>query len=92
MESDTYKKIRNEIINLVLATDMSFHFTNLAKLKEKISKATSFDPISDKKLCLENTFHLADIFYPTRPYEIFREWGERCLQEFFLQVIKIIFL
>jgi hypothetical protein len=38
-----YKKVRGLMINLVLATDMSKHFSELGKLKARIG-ASDFDP------------------------------------------------
>jgi|LauGreDrversion4_2_1035121.scaffolds.fasta_scaffold101536_1 3',5'-cyclic-nucleotide phosphodiesterase len=38
-----YKRVRSMMINLVLATDMSKHFSELGKLKARIG-ASDFDP------------------------------------------------
>lgn len=42
MNTDTYKKLRERIIGMVLATDMTFHFSDLAKLKGRLSNSGIF--------------------------------------------------
>ena len=37
LPTDSYKKIRERIIGMVLATDMNSHFSDLAKLKGRLS-------------------------------------------------------
>ena len=41
MTTDTYKKIRERMIGMVLATDMNSHFSDLAKLKGRLSNSGS---------------------------------------------------
>ena len=37
LDKDEYRKIRERMISMVLATDMSFHFSDMAKLKAKLA-------------------------------------------------------
>lgn len=39
MTTETYKKIRERMIGMVLATDMNSHFSDLAKLKGRLSNS-----------------------------------------------------
>jgi 3'5'-cyclic nucleotide phosphodiesterase len=59
------------MINLVLSTDMSKHFSELGKFKARIS-STEFDfsNLSDKDMVLQTMFHLADISNPTKPWNL----------------------
>lgn len=38
MDKETYKKMRKMIISIILATDMSQHFTLINKLKAKLER------------------------------------------------------
>ena len=58
------------MINCVLSTDMSRHFSELGKLKARLG-ANDFDPKEkDKDLILTMMFHLADISNPTKAWDI----------------------
>jgi len=37
LSTDSYKKLRERMIGMVLATDMNSHFADLAKLKGRLS-------------------------------------------------------
>ena len=39
LDKDDYKKIRERMISMVLATDMSFHFSDMAKLKARLASS-----------------------------------------------------
>lgn len=100
MSNDDYKNVRKSIIHCVLATDMSSHDKKLQKFKLNlknfnIEKGKNFekmfensDPIAYHNLkqeFLSFTLHAADISNPTKPLEICKEWGQRCIEEFFKQ-------
>ena len=42
LDKDEYRKIRERMISMVLATDMSFHFSDMAKLKAKLASSGNF--------------------------------------------------
>ena len=74
------------MINLILATDMTKHFTELGKFKNRTA-SSDFDPCShqDKELMLNFFFHLADISNPGKPWHICKQWTELLFEEFFAQ-------
>ena len=37
MANEDYKKIRERVVAMILATDMNFHFGDLAKLKGRLT-------------------------------------------------------
>ncbi|NXD18344.1 PDE4D phosphodiesterase, partial [Nothocercus nigrocapillus] len=77
----------------VLATDMSKHMNLLADLKTMVEtkKVTSLgvlllDNYSDRiQQVLQNMVHCADLSNPTKPLELYRQWTERIMVEFFRQ-------
>ncbi|KAK7800490.1 hypothetical protein U0070_024270 [Myodes glareolus] len=76
----------------VLATDMSKHMTLLADLKTMVEtkKVTSsgvllLDNYADRIQVLRNMVHCADLSNPTKPLELYRQWTDRIMAEFFQQ-------
>eukprot|EP00581_Thalassiosira_minuscula_P009892 CAMPEP_0183709712 /NCGR_PEP_ID=MMETSP0737-20130205/5701_1 /TAXON_ID=385413 /ORGANISM="Thalassiosira miniscula, Strain CCMP1093" /LENGTH=509 /DNA_ID=CAMNT_0025937879 /DNA_START=366 /DNA_END=1895 /DNA_ORIENTATION=+ len=84
---------RSTFTKAILWTDMSQHFSKLAMLKSKISTHgtadhTKFYINQDGRsisMVLLFLLHVADISNPAKPGEIFVEWCDRCLNEFFAQ-------
>ncbi|XP_076135228.1 3',5'-cyclic-AMP phosphodiesterase 4C-like isoform X1 [Alosa pseudoharengus] len=84
--------LRKMAIDMVLATDMSKHMNFLADLKTMVEtkKVTSLgvlllDNYSDRIQVLQNMVHCADLSNPTKPLEIYRQWTDRIMVEFFTQ-------
>ncbi|KAM8795068.1 3',5'-cyclic-AMP phosphodiesterase 4C [Eudromia elegans] len=86
------QSLRKMAIDMVLATDMSKHMNLLADLKTMVEtkKVTSLgvlllDNYSDRIQVLQNMVHCADLSNPTKPLELYRQWTERIMAEFFRQ-------
>ncbi|KAM4050712.1 3',5'-cyclic-AMP phosphodiesterase 4C isoform 2-T2 [Anomaloglossus baeobatrachus] len=84
--------LRKMVIDMVLATDMSKHMNLLADLKTMVEtkKVTSLgvlllDNYSDRIQVLQNMVHCADLSNPTKPLELYRQWTDRIIVEFFHQ-------
>ncbi|XP_074506974.1 3',5'-cyclic-AMP phosphodiesterase 4C isoform X2 [Sebastes fasciatus] len=84
--------LRKMVIDMVLATDMSKHMNLLADLKTMVEtkKVTSLgvlllDNYSDRIQVLQNMVHCADLSNPTKPLEVYRQWTDRIMVEFFTQ-------
>ncbi|KAM4880188.1 3',5'-cyclic-AMP phosphodiesterase 4A, partial [Sylvia borin] len=84
--------LRQMVIDMVLATDMSKHMTLLADLKTMVEtkKVTSsgvllLDTYTDRIQVLRNLVHCADLSNPTKPLGLYREWTRRIMEEFFRQ-------
>lgn len=81
----TYSRFRSLVIGNVLATDMEIHGSELGKLITR-SKLDDFDPASkDKDFLLAQLIHASDISNPIKPFDIYKNWISRVLQEFFEQ-------
>ena len=85
------------MIQLILATDMSVHFSDLAKLKGRLAVTgklylfilKEFDPKEkDKAMCLDAILHASDISNPFKPFVVYETWAKRVLKEFWLQVFN----
>ncbi|XP_056426544.1 cAMP-specific 3',5'-cyclic phosphodiesterase 4A isoform X5 [Hyla sarda] len=86
------QSMRKMVIDMVLATDMSKHMSLLADLKTMVEtkKVTSsgvllLDNYTDRIQVLRNMVHCADLSNPTKPLELYRQWTDRILEEFFRQ-------
>ncbi|KAJ3031433.1 UNVERIFIED_CONTAM: hypothetical protein HDU68_004123 [Siphonaria sp. JEL0065] len=81
-----FKQLRETVIEMVLATDLSQHFGLLASFKNKIAQA--FDPKEsreDRIILLKILMKCADVSNPTKEWPIYYEWAFRCLEEFMRQ-------
>ena len=100
MSNDDYKFCRKRIIQCVLATDMTLHNKEFQFLKTKIQNfqikngqnvekiLEVQDPIAifnTKQDFLNILIHSADISNPTKPLDIYKQWAQRCVDEFFRQ-------
>nr|XP_015204573.1 PREDICTED: cAMP-specific 3',5'-cyclic phosphodiesterase 4A isoform X5 [Lepisosteus oculatus] len=86
------QSLRKMVIDMVLATDMSKHMSLLADLKTMVEtkKVTSsgvllLDHYTDRIQVLRNMVHCADLSNPTKPLELYRQWTDRIMEEFFRQ-------
>ncbi|XP_046907211.1 cAMP-specific 3',5'-cyclic phosphodiesterase 4D-like isoform X1 [Hypomesus transpacificus] len=86
------QSLRKMVIDIILATDMSKHMNLLADLKTMVEtkKVTSsgvllLDNYSDRIQVLQNMVHCADLSNPTKPLQLYRQWTDRIMEEFFSQ-------
>ena len=100
LSEDDFKLCRKNIIECVLGTDMTLHNKKYQAFKrrlqtENIKKGENvenlfmnLDPINSYNLKVEFLsfiIHAADISNPTKPLPIYKEWAQRCVDEFFKQ-------
>lgn len=68
--NEEFKIMRENMIDLVLATDNMRHFSDLHYLKQRIA-SPDFEPNGkDKKEITNYLIHLADISNPTKPWKL----------------------
>ena len=81
-----FKKIRHLIIETILSTDMTKHFTEMGHIKSR-STASDFDTSQgkDKESIIKFVFHMADISNPTKSWELCKLWTDLLFVEFFAQ-------
>ncbi|CAF1425751.1 unnamed protein product [Adineta steineri] len=82
--SDEYKNFRHLVIEMVLATDMSSHFTQLKTMRSLLSMPENIE----KSKALALILHCADISHPGKPWTIHQIWTESLMEEFFTQGAK----
>ncbi|KAK0141684.1 cAMP-specific 3',5'-cyclic phosphodiesterase 4B [Merluccius polli] len=86
------QSLRRMVIDMVLATDMSKHMSLLANLKTMVEtkKVTSsgvllLDNYTDRMQVLRNMVHCADLSNPTKSLDLYQQWTNRIMEEFFHQ-------
>ena len=84
--------VRKMMIDMVLATDMSKHMKLLADLKTMVetkkvagSGLLLLDDYSDRIQVLQNMVHCSDLSNPTKPLNLYKEWIDRLMKEFWAQ-------
>lgn len=82
LSRDEYRELRTLIIDMVLATDMSFHFQQLKNMKNLLTLA---EPQVDKSKALSLVLHCCDISHPAKRWDIHHKWTMLLLEEFFRQ-------
>lgn len=100
LERDTYKLLRQTVIDMILATEMTKHFEHLAKFMNVCSakigdgQVETFSDSLDMSVVLqpENVtlvkrmmIKCADVSNPTRPLKSCVEWARRIAEEYFSQ-------
>ncbi|XP_033231201.1 calcium/calmodulin-dependent 3',5'-cyclic nucleotide phosphodiesterase 1-like [Belonocnema kinseyi] len=82
LSRDEFREFRTLIIDMVLATDMSFHFQQLKNMKNLLSLAESS---IDKSKAVSLVLHCCDISHPAKRWELHHRWTMELLEEFFRQ-------
>ncbi|KAI4497721.1 hypothetical protein M0802_007261 [Mischocyttarus mexicanus] len=101
LDRDTYKALRANIIDMILATEMTKHFEHLAKFMNVCSLRVEEDqPMEYSSDRVDNAILLqpenvilvrrmmikcADVSNPTRPLRACVEWARRIAEEYFSQ-------
>ncbi|CAG9321702.1 unnamed protein product [Blepharisma stoltei] len=85
LTNEERKSLRSKIISMVLATDMSRHFSDIAKYKTRFSIDTPIKDDIDRLLTMEMMMHSSDLGNPCRPWELCKQWTQLIVQEFFIQ-------
>ncbi|KAJ3179602.1 cAMP-specific 3',5'-cyclic phosphodiesterase 4D [Geranomyces variabilis] len=88
MSRDQAHKFRDTVIGMVLATDISEHFTTLAQFKNKVSGTGNFDPktnAGDRFSVLQMLIKCADVSNLSRDWATYTVWLERLMREFVSQ-------
>ncbi|CAD6194010.1 unnamed protein product [Caenorhabditis auriculariae] len=85
-------QFRKIVIDMVLATDMSKHMSLLADLKTMVeakkvagNNIIVLDKYNDKIQVLQSMIHLADLSNPTKPIDLYQQWNQRIMEEYWRQ-------
>lgn len=77
-----YSEVRKLIIQIVLNTDMSKHFSIMTLLKTKLGNSFPSDLIEDRTLVLSVALRTCDLFKVVREVKTFNKWLEAHFEEY----------
>ncbi|XP_046385199.1 calcium/calmodulin-dependent 3',5'-cyclic nucleotide phosphodiesterase 1A-like isoform X2 [Ischnura elegans] len=79
---EDFREFRGLVIDMVLATDMSFHFQQIKNMRNCLTLGESS---VDKSKALSLVLHCCDISHPAKRWDLHHRWTALLLEEFFLQ-------
>lgn len=82
LSREEYRELRSLIIDMVLSTDMSFHFQQLKNMRNLL---TMSEATVDKSKALALVLHCCDISHPAKRWNLHHRWTMLLLEEFFRQ-------
>jgi hypothetical protein len=88
LSKDVFKEVRETVIQIVLATDMSEHFEDLSRFKARAVQGGGLSKegeLEDRRILLKMLVHCADISNPAKHLQVCRKWAEIVTEEFFMQ-------
>jgi hypothetical protein len=85
MKAETRKAIRDNIVAIVLATDMGRHAKIVNKFKNKVEQGLDWKKKEDIRLVLQITIKVADVNNTSRPLYLYLKWADRIINEFYIQ-------
>ena len=85
MPYEIQKETRKIIIDVILNTDISKHFTLLTELKTKLGNNFPTEALEDRTLIMSLTLRTASNFKVIRDRNTFFKWMEKMFEEFYKQ-------
>merc|ERR1719313_2812284 len=79
------KSFRKVVVELILATDMSKHFTTLKDLKAAVSETMVMTERATVLLTLSMVIKASDLGHSCKPWTQHEEWSRRVAEEFYRQ-------
>jgi len=89
MPREEFSAMRQAIVDMVLATDMSRHFEYLARFQQTMANMQDVDEEKDTSMTVcRMLIKCADIGNPTREFELCQKWAYRIVEEYFEQTAE----
>ena len=88
LSKEVFKEVRESVIQVVLATDMSEHFEDLSRFKAHAIQGNGLSKegeVNDRRILLKMLVHCADVSNPAKHRQVCRKWAEVVTEEFFMQ-------
>lgn len=98
LDSAEWKRFRYLILENILATDLSKHFSLIGEFDSKAKNKNGYNSLNgidwrnegDRLLVGQIILKLADINAPLKEKNLHLQWTERICEEFYLQVMIVI--
>lgn len=85
LKEEQAKNVRESIIQMVLATDMTQHNKIVSMFKARLDAEADFSNKDDVRLVLQIAIKLADVSNCCRPPSLYLKWAQRLEQEHYVQ-------
>ncbi|KAL5037160.1 hypothetical protein RTP6_004631 [Batrachochytrium dendrobatidis] len=88
LSKSDFKAIREIVVDLVLATDLTQHFTLLSMFKAKVASSETFDPYEtreDRMLLYKIMMKCSDVSNPSKDMQLYESWCRLISEEFYRQ-------
>jgi len=85
LDKEKKRELRETIIELVLATDLSNHFSYLTSFKKKLLDTLTCNSREDRLLLMQMLIKCCDVSNPTKGRNLYKGWIDRVMSEFFSQ-------
>jgi hypothetical protein len=87
LSKEEFRSVRDQVVEMVLATDLSGHFAMLSAFKNKVLAAGTFnlDNKDDRNLFWKICIKCADVSNMAREWGLYERWLTRIMAEFFRQ-------
>ena len=85
LTEDQRRDVRDTVIEMILATDMSLHGKYVSQFKRRLQDNHDFVKKADVRLALAMAVKMADISNCGRPERIYLRWSNKIADEFYMQ-------
>jgi len=85
MSKTEFREFRSLMVEMVLHTDMSMHFSQLKSMKSLVAASNGEKGSLDKQRVLSMLLHSCDVSHPAKMWQLHSQWTTRCMEEFFKQ-------
>lgn len=82
LSREEFREFRSLVIDMVLATDMSFHFQQLKNMKNLLSLA---EPSVDKSKAVSLVLHCCDISHPAKRWDLHHRFEHFIISSNFIE-------
>ncbi|KAI8814968.1 hypothetical protein BJ742DRAFT_671381, partial [Cladochytrium replicatum] len=84
---DIFRQFREQVIDMVLATDIANHFQTLSTFKNKVNASPVYDfqNHDDRALLWRAIMKASDVSNVSKSWEVYSVWLERITEEFYRQ-------
>lgn len=85
LSADDARSARKHMISILFATDMAFHHTCIREVGDVVRRQLPWEDSEMQTVVAKAVVHCCDIGNPTRPWDIFDQWTNLVMEEFFCQ-------
>ena len=83
---DVANELRENIVNMVLGTDMSFHFEDISHFQAQVMAPNAdMNELAVRRKVMRMCLHCADVSNPAKSFVIYEKFANLVMEEFYEQ-------